>query len=120
MATIADIRVGTAGWSIPRAAASHFSSPGTHLERYALRLDDEDVAANDEFLPAVDPHFLPGTRPQTTLVAAVQAFRHQTLKALGFHGLNQYGKRCPQRACVPDRISQPWKNLVFQKLSSCR
>ena len=31
----ADIRIGTAGWSIPRAAASRFGSTGTHLERYA-------------------------------------------------------------------------------------
>ena len=43
MAGVADILVGTAGWSIPRAAASHFSSPGTHLERYALRLDCTEI-----------------------------------------------------------------------------
>ena len=30
-----DIRVGTAGWSIPRAAAGRFDSPGTHLQRYS-------------------------------------------------------------------------------------
>jgi uncharacterized protein YecE (DUF72 family) len=33
-----NIRVGTAGWSIPRAAAFHFDSGGTHLERYSRRL----------------------------------------------------------------------------------
>jgi uncharacterized protein YecE (DUF72 family) len=43
MARVADIRVGTAGWSIPRASASHFNSPGTHLERYALRLDCAEI-----------------------------------------------------------------------------
>ena len=43
MARTADIRVGTAGWSIPRAAASHFDSPGTHLERYSLRLDCAEI-----------------------------------------------------------------------------
>ena len=32
------IRVGTAGWSIPRASAFRFQSPGTHLERYARSL----------------------------------------------------------------------------------
>jgi uncharacterized protein YecE (DUF72 family) len=32
------IRIGTAGWSIPRAAAFHFDSAGTHLERYARSL----------------------------------------------------------------------------------
>lgn len=29
------IFIGTAGWSIPRAAATAFPDPGTHLERYA-------------------------------------------------------------------------------------
>src|SRR5688500_3326540 len=29
------IRIGTAGWSIPRAAASEFPGIGSHLERYA-------------------------------------------------------------------------------------
>src|SRR4051794_4050543 len=29
------IRIGTAGWSIPRQHAAEFSSEGTHLERYA-------------------------------------------------------------------------------------
>jgi uncharacterized protein YecE (DUF72 family) len=31
----ADVRIGTAGWSIPRAAAFRFESAGTHLERYS-------------------------------------------------------------------------------------
>lgn len=35
MATTSDIRIGTAGWSIPRPAAARFASAGTHLERYA-------------------------------------------------------------------------------------
>ena len=35
MSRLADVRIGTAGWSIPRAAAFRFESPGTHLERYA-------------------------------------------------------------------------------------
>ena len=30
-----DVRIGTAGWSIPRAAAFRFETAGTHLERYA-------------------------------------------------------------------------------------
>ena len=33
-----DIRVGTAGWSIPRASAPRFADSGTHLERYARSL----------------------------------------------------------------------------------
>ncbi len=33
-----NIRVGTAGWSIPRASAFRFPAPGTHLERYARLL----------------------------------------------------------------------------------
>lgn len=35
MARVADIRVGTAGWSIPRASAHRFDTAGTHLQRYA-------------------------------------------------------------------------------------
>ena len=38
MAGAVEIRVGTAGWSIPRASASRFDSAGTHLERYARSL----------------------------------------------------------------------------------
>ena len=38
MAKVADIWIGTAGWSIPRATASRFDSVGTHLERYSRRL----------------------------------------------------------------------------------
>jgi uncharacterized protein YecE (DUF72 family) len=30
-----DTRIGTAGWSIPRASALRFDGPGTHLERYS-------------------------------------------------------------------------------------
>lgn len=37
MARSPDIRIGTAGWSIPRASAVRFDPPGTHLERYARR-----------------------------------------------------------------------------------
>ena len=32
-----DVRIGTAGWSIPRAAAFRFESAGTHLQRYSRR-----------------------------------------------------------------------------------
>lgn len=32
------IRVGTAGWSVPKASAGRFQSAGTHLERYAQQL----------------------------------------------------------------------------------
>lgn len=35
MGRTADIRIGTAGWSIPRAAAFRFDLAGTHLERYS-------------------------------------------------------------------------------------
>ena len=43
MASVARIRIGTAGWSIPRAAASRFDSAGTHLERYSRRLDCAEI-----------------------------------------------------------------------------
>ena len=37
------IRVGTAGWSIPRASARHFDAAGTHLERYSHRLSCAEI-----------------------------------------------------------------------------
>jgi len=43
MAGAADIRIGTAGWSIPRAAASRFDSAGTHLARYSRQLDCAEI-----------------------------------------------------------------------------
>ena len=43
MAKVADIRVGTAGWSIPRATSSRFDSAGTHLKRYSRRLNCAEV-----------------------------------------------------------------------------
>jgi len=38
-----DVRIGTAGWSIPRAAAGRFDSPGTHLQRYSCRLNCAEI-----------------------------------------------------------------------------
>jgi uncharacterized protein YecE (DUF72 family) len=35
MTRAAEIRIGTAGWSIPRASAFRFDLPGTHLQRYS-------------------------------------------------------------------------------------
>src|SRR4051812_31074507 len=37
------IRIGTAGWSIPRAAADRFASAGTHLQRYARSLPCAEI-----------------------------------------------------------------------------
>lgn len=37
------IRVGTAGWSIPRAWQDRFTLAGTHLERYAERLSAAEI-----------------------------------------------------------------------------
>ena len=37
------IRIGTAGWSIPRAAAGEFPGLGTHLERYARVLNSAEI-----------------------------------------------------------------------------
>ena len=36
-------RVGTAGWSVPRANAEDFPGEGTHLERYARTLDAAEI-----------------------------------------------------------------------------
>jgi len=43
MSRTADVRIGTAGWSIPRAAACRFDSAGTHLQRYSGRLDCAEI-----------------------------------------------------------------------------
>ena len=38
-----DVRVGCAGWSLPRAVASRFPGDGTHLQRYAARLSYAEI-----------------------------------------------------------------------------
>jgi uncharacterized protein YecE (DUF72 family) len=38
MSRTPELRIGTAGWSIPRAAAERFPPAGTHLQRYSRRL----------------------------------------------------------------------------------
>jgi len=43
MSRTADVRIGTAGWSIPRAAAFRFDSAGPHLQRYSRRLDCAEI-----------------------------------------------------------------------------
>jgi uncharacterized protein YecE (DUF72 family) len=43
MGRTASIRVGTAGWSIPRAAAWRFDADGTHLERYSRSLGCAEI-----------------------------------------------------------------------------
>ena len=40
---ISNIRIGTAGWSIPRQLATHFPPHGTHLERYARTLSCSEI-----------------------------------------------------------------------------
>jgi uncharacterized protein YecE (DUF72 family) len=37
------VRIGTAGWSIPRAVADSFPAEGTGLERYAARFDAAEI-----------------------------------------------------------------------------
>lgn len=37
------VRIGTAGWSVPRDAASRFPAEGSLLERYAARLDAVEI-----------------------------------------------------------------------------
>jgi len=37
------VRIGTAGWSIPRAEASRFTGEGTHLQRYARGLSGAEI-----------------------------------------------------------------------------
>lgn len=45
LADLATIRLGTAGWSIPRACAAAFPGPGAHLERYARVLPCAEINA---------------------------------------------------------------------------
>ena len=40
-----DVRVGTAGWAIPRAEAERFAGEGAHLVRYARTLDCAEINA---------------------------------------------------------------------------
>ena len=37
------LRIGTAGWSIPRALAEAFPGPGPHLERYTRRMNAVEI-----------------------------------------------------------------------------
>ena len=43
LVVLSTIRVGTAGWSIPRAVAPSFPGEGTHLERYSRMLSAVEV-----------------------------------------------------------------------------
>ena len=38
-----DLRIGTAGWSVPAAVADRFPPPGTHLQRYARGMNAVEV-----------------------------------------------------------------------------
>jgi uncharacterized protein YecE (DUF72 family) len=38
-----NLRIGCAGWSLPRAEASRFAAAGSHLERYASRFDAVEI-----------------------------------------------------------------------------
>ena len=47
------MRVGTAGWSIPRALAGEFPGEGRHLERYARRLHCAEINSSFYKMPRV-------------------------------------------------------------------
>lgn len=38
-----ELRLGTAGWSVPREVAERFAGPGTHLERYARTMNAVEI-----------------------------------------------------------------------------
>ena len=40
-----DVRIGTAGWAIPRAVADAFPAEGSGLQRYAARLNAVEINA---------------------------------------------------------------------------
>src|SRR4051812_47236225 len=43
--TAGAIRIGTAGWAVPRAGADRFPADGTGLQRYAARFDCAEINA---------------------------------------------------------------------------
>lgn len=43
MSRTSDVRIGTAGWSIPSAVAGRFGSAGTHLQRYSRQLNCVEI-----------------------------------------------------------------------------
>jgi uncharacterized protein YecE (DUF72 family) len=43
MASSKDLRIGTAGWAVPRAVAEEFPTKGTGLQRYATRFDCAEI-----------------------------------------------------------------------------
>jgi hypothetical protein len=55
MSRTADVRIGTSGWSLPRAAAFRFDPAGTHLQRYSRQLDCAEI---NVVLPATLRHHL--------------------------------------------------------------
>ncbi len=57
------IRIGTAGWSIPKAYAQEFPGEGTHLERYAKRLPITEI--NQTFYKLPRPSTLQKWRSST-------------------------------------------------------
>src|SRR5687767_11351972 len=48
---LAPLRIGTAGWSIPSAALGAFPASGSHLERYASRLNTVEINSTFYRLP---------------------------------------------------------------------
>lgn len=47
------VRIGTAGWSIPRALAAEFGGDGSHLERYGRRLNCAEINSSFYRMPRV-------------------------------------------------------------------
>src|ERR1043166_967559 len=43
MMTSRELRIGTAGWSIPKQHAGAFPAPGSHLERYGHRFNAVEI-----------------------------------------------------------------------------
>lgn len=43
MSAVANVRIGCAGWSVPREAAVLFPEEGSHLARYAARFDTVEI-----------------------------------------------------------------------------
>ena len=81
------------------------------------RLRPGRVAADHEFLAAVDPHLLPGARPQAGFVPAVQALRDQPFKALRLHGCDEHRQRGIERRRISDWFGELREDLLLQQLA---
>src|ERR1700710_2034231 len=86
-----NVRIGCAGWSLPRAEASHFAAAGSHLERYVARF--EAVEINSSFhrphRPATYARWAASVPPSFRFSVKVPKAITHDLRLRDAHGLLQ-------------------------------